>query len=92
MVFLVRVRVNVKSLAQFGRQLQKGSLDNTCVRGETWCLRETPDVGYSVWDTKDRKEFEARFGPWRAYYDEVEVAEVISPKDAMIALLARRDR
>ena len=91
MVFLVKVRVKTHTLKEFAAALQKGHLDNTKVRGETWCLKEDPAVGYSVWDATDRQDFDMRFSPWREYYDHVEISEVISPRDAMAALFGKLD-
>jgi hypothetical protein len=89
MVLLVKVRVKLATLSQFGEALQKGTLDNTRVRGDTWCLKENPAVGYSVWETTDRQDFDERFDPWREYYDQVEVAEVVTPKEAIVALFGK---
>jgi hypothetical protein len=82
MIFLVKVRVTLSMLRQFAAALQKGALDNTRVRG-TWCIKADPAVGYSVWETADRADFEKRFNPWREFYDRVEVTEVTTPKEAM---------
>jgi hypothetical protein len=89
MVFQVKVRVKLSTLQQFAAALQKGALDNTRVKGETWCLKEDPAVGYSVWETTDRQDFNRRFNPWREYYDQVEVREVTTPKEAMVALFGK---
>lgn len=89
MVFQVKVRVKLSTLQQFSAALQKGALDNTRIKGETWCLKEDPAVGYSVWETADRQDFDKRFSPWREYYDQVEVREVTTPKEAMAALFGK---
>ena len=86
MIFLVKVHVKLSTLKQFAAALQTRALDNSRVRGETWCLKNEPAVGYSVWDTRDRQDFDARFDPWREYYHEVEISEVITPQEAMVAL------
>jgi len=86
MVFQVTIRVKLSTLPQFAAALQKGMLDNTRVKGETWCLKEDPAVGYSVWETTDRQDFDNRFNPWRQYYEQVDIREVITPKEAMLAL------
>ncbi|HET6452685.1 MAG TPA: hypothetical protein VFI08_15305 [Spirochaetia bacterium] len=87
MTFLVRVRVKQSTLNEFAAALRARALDNSRVRGETWCRKNEPAVGYSVWETPDRRDFDARFDPWRRYYEQVEITEVISPADAMKALL-----
>jgi hypothetical protein len=89
MLFQVKVRVNLKKMAEFGQQLQKGELDRRCVRGETYCLSSDPAIGFSVWEAENKEEFDARFMPWRNYYDEVEVHEVITPMEAMKRLFAQ---
>jgi hypothetical protein len=89
MFFLVKVSVRLSTLQEFAQELQAGRLDNTRVRGETWCLKDEPAVGYSVWETTDQDDFEKRFAPWRKFYEEVEVREVITPKEAMAALFGQ---
>ncbi len=91
MVFLVKVHVRPSTLQRFAAALQKGALDNSRVRGETWCLKSDPAVGYSVWETADKEEFARRFDPWREYYEQVEVMEVITPKQAMAALFGQAE-
>ncbi len=88
MLFLVKVRVKLSTLAEFGAALKEGRLDRSCVKSDTWCLKDRPSVGWSVWEAKDRADFEARFKAWRAFYDEVEALEVIPPMEAMKALMS----
>ena len=88
MKFLVKVRVNSAIMTEFGKKLQGGELDRSLIRGETYCLKDDPAVGYSVWEAATQNEFEGKFGPWRRYYSEVEVREVISPLEAMKAIMA----
>jgi hypothetical protein len=90
MRFLLKVRVNLETMRAFGAALQKGELDRSCVRGETVCLKDDPAVGYSVWETVSREEFDLKFDPWRAYYDAVEVREAISPNEAMTMLYRKK--
>jgi hypothetical protein len=89
MVFLVKVKVNIATLKQFASALQHGLLDNSHVRGETWCLKDKPAIGYSIWETIDKNDFDQRFNPWREYYSEFEINEVVSPKEAMAALFEK---
>ena len=86
MLFQVRVKVDLAKMTEFGQKLQRGELDRSCIRGETHCLREDPAVGYSIWEAGSKKEFDAKFAPWRNYYAESEVNEVISPLEAMTIL------
>jgi len=91
MKFLVKVRVNVATLAEFGSALSEGRLDRSAIRGETYCLREDPAVGYSVWEAEGRADFDARFAAWRRFYSEVEAREVVGPAESM-KLLANSSR
>jgi len=86
MLFQVKVRVDLVKMAEFGQKLQKGELDRSCIRGETYCFKNDPAVGFSTWETASQSEFDSKFKPWRNYYSEVEIHEVISPMDAMSVL------
>ncbi len=88
MNFLVKVRVNMKTMGEFGQKLMKNEMDRSCIRGETYCLKDDPSVGYSIWEVKDRCEFDKKFGPWKQFYESTEITEVVSPNDAMKMLLA----
>ena len=83
MLFQVRVRVDVGTMAEFGRQLQAGALDRSAIRGETYCLAEDPAVGFSVWEAPDLDAFEAAFAAWRPFYSETDVRPLITPAEAM---------
>jgi hypothetical protein len=83
MRFLVKVKVDLATMVEFGQALQKGELDRSCIKGETFCLRNEPSVGYSIWEAETKSEFDAKFSGWRKYYEEVEVREVMSPNEAM---------
>ncbi len=87
MRYLVKVRVDVAKMAEFGRALQSGELDRSCIRGETHCLLEDPAVGFSVWEAESRDEFERRFTGWRPFYSEVDFRQVVSPGEAMVLLM-----
>jgi hypothetical protein len=89
MFFLVKVRVNLKTMAEFGRQLQKGNLDRSSIISETWCVKDDPSVGYSVWKTGSRNEFDGKFDPWKQFYESAEITEAIPPDEAMKLLTAR---
>lgn len=83
MIFLVKVKVNLKSLIEFGQKLREGELDKSCIKGETYCIKNDPSTGYSIWETKSMEEFEKKFNPWRKFYENSEAVEVISPNEAM---------
>ncbi len=88
-MFQVKVRVNLSRMIEFGMKLQKNELDRSCIRGETYCLESDPAVGFSIWETETVNEFKEKFAPWREYYDTIEVAEVITPVEAMNRLYKR---
>ena len=90
MKYLVKVKVDVSKMMEFGQKLQEGKLDRSCIRGETFCLQDEPSVGYSVWETETTQEFEEKFEPWSHYYSNVEVKEVVTPNEAM-KLLMKKD-
>jgi hypothetical protein len=87
MRFLVKVRVDASRLAEFGRALQRNELDRSAIRSETYCLKEDPAVGYSVWEAESREGFDKRFAEWKPYYSETEVREVVSPAESMRAMM-----
>jgi hypothetical protein len=91
MMFLVRVKVNLETLGEFGQALRKGELDRGCIIGETYCLKSDPSVGYSVWEAATKSEFDVKFSGWRRYYEQVEVIESISPNEAMQLLAMTPD-
>jgi hypothetical protein len=87
MKYLVKVKVNVSTMMEFGEKLQKGELDRSCIKGETYCLKEDPSIGYSIWESETQEEFEKKFHPWKQYYSKMEIKEVISPDEAMRLLM-----
>jgi hypothetical protein len=89
MQYLVKVRVNQAKLFEFGQRLQKGELDRSMIRSETYCLLKDPAVGYSVWEAANRDAFDSVFSAWRKYYSEAEVMEVISATEAMKMLMKK---
>jgi hypothetical protein len=90
MLFQVKVRVNLARMAEFGEKLKRSELDRSCVRGETYCLKNDPAVGFSIWEADSKNEFETKFAPWRNYYDNTEVNEVITPMEAMTMLFKNK--
>jgi hypothetical protein len=83
MHFLVKVRVDIAKMSEFGSMLQGNRLDRSAIRGETYCLRDDPAVGYGIWEAEDRVVFDSVFSAWRPYYSEAEVRELIRPPEAM---------
>jgi hypothetical protein len=85
MLFLVTVRVNVARMAEFGQKLERGELDRSAMR-HTYCLEKDPAVGMGVWEAADQTELEGRLGPWRPYYETVDVQPLITPAEARTLL------
>jgi hypothetical protein len=83
MLFQIKVKVNLSKMVEFGQKLKNGALDRSCIRGETYCLKNDPAVGFSIWEAASKAEFEATFAAWSSYYEEIEIAEVITPQEAM---------
>ena len=88
MLYLVKVRVDLEKLAEFGAKLQRGELDNSAVLF-THCLKDDPAVGLAIWEVADERELESKLGPWRPYYSELELTEVVTPAEAQRLLLER---
>jgi len=86
MLFQVKVTVDIAKIAEFGHKLQQGELDRSCIRGDTHCLKSDPAVGFSIWEAVSRDEFDKKFAPWRIYYADVEIKEVITPIEARSVL------
>ena len=89
MRFLVKVKVNVLKMAEFGKKLQNNELDRSLIKSETYCLKADPAVGYSIWEAESREEFDTKFKPWSEYYSETEISEVISPMESMTLLASK---
>jgi hypothetical protein len=90
MRYLVEVRVDSSRLREFGGKLQRGELDRSAIRSETYCLKEDPAVGYSVWEAEGREAFEVVFASWRPYYAEARIREIVEPGEAMRLLAEAR--
>jgi hypothetical protein len=85
-LFLVKVRVDLEKLPAFGAALQRRELDSSAIL-HTFCLKDDPAVGLAVWEVANAGELERKLGPWRQYYSEVEVSEVVTPAEAQRLLL-----
>ncbi len=87
MLFQVKVKVNISKMPEFGQKLQKGELDRSSIRGDTYCLKNDPAIGFSIWEAIDRNEFEKKFNSWSKYYDDIEIKEMITAQEAQKLLL-----
>ncbi|MBI2841312.1 MAG: hypothetical protein HYX75_23585 [Acidobacteria bacterium] len=88
MFFLVKIRVDLGRIAEFGRRIANREFDNSCIRW-IFCLRNDPTVGYSIWETEDEAEFERKLGPYRPYYKELEISPVVLPNEAVEMIMKR---
>ena len=81
MLFLVKVRVDIDKLGEFGQKLQAGVLRTHPL--STYCLKDDPAVGLNVWEAENPEAFEKAFAPHREYYSEVmEIVPIITPQEA----------
>jgi len=86
MTFQVKVKVKADTLKEFAKVLMKGQLDRSAIISETYCEKDDPLIGTSFWQAKDLEEFESKFLSWRPYYQDIEIKEVITAKEAMLKL------
>lgn len=91
MFFLVKVRVDLAKMAEFGKRIANREFDNSSTRW-TFCLQNDPTVGYSIWETEDEAELERKFGPYRPYYKEVDISRVVLPAEAQALILKQLGR
>jgi hypothetical protein len=90
MLFFVKVRIDIDTMDEMGRQLADGTLDRSALRS-TYCHRFDPEVGLNIWEADSVTDFRQRFAPHRAFYrDLVEVTPVVTPAEAMQMLLESR--
>jgi len=86
-MFLVKVRIDVARMAEFGLKLGSGELDRSHTVF-TYCLKDDPSVGMSLWTADDRAHFDRIIAPHAAYYREIiEVREAVRPEEAMRLIL-----
>ena len=86
MILQIKVNVNIAKLKDFAEKLMSGQLDRSAIISETYCEKDEPSIGISYWNVNDMEEFEKKFSLWKQFYDKYEVKEVITAKDAMMAL------
>jgi hypothetical protein len=86
MLYLVKVRVEIKTLAEFGRALREGRLDRSSIVA-TYCLEDDPAVGLGILEVADERELARKLDPWRPFYAEAEVSRLVTPAEAEQLLL-----
>ena len=86
-LFLVKVRIDTSKMMELGQKLQTGELDTGMIKF-TYCVKNDPAVGVSLWMAKDQNEFNDLFAPHKEYYKEVlEVIPAIKPEEAMTLIM-----
>lgn len=87
-LYLVKVRINIDFMAELGQKLQTGELDTSMILF-TYCLKDDPAVGVSLWKADDKDHFDKLFGPHKKYYKElIDIHEVVMPEESMKLLCA----
>jgi hypothetical protein len=90
MLFFVKVRIDIDQLDEMRRQLEDGRLDRGALRS-TYCHRFDPEVGLNIWEADDAADFQRKFAPHRAFYqDLIEVTPVVTAPEALALLLEAR--
>ena len=82
-LFLVKVRIDSSKIIELGQKLQSGELSKKKIQF-TYCLKDDPTVGLSLWAVKNKEDFDEFFKPHKEYYKEImEVLPAIKPNEAM---------
>jgi hypothetical protein len=88
LLFFAKVRIDPAKMAEMGQKLQSGELDTSQLM-LTYCLKDDPTVGMSIWKASTVDDFETQFAQFVPYYkDVIEVTQVVTPMDAMTLILA----
>jgi hypothetical protein len=86
MTFQVKVKVKADTIKEFAKKLMKNQLDRSAIISETYCEKDDPSTGISFWHADSIEEFERKFSAWKPYYENIEIKEVITAKEAMLML------
>ncbi len=87
MLFFVKAKIDAVRLIEFGTKLQGGELNTDSIR-HTYCYRNDPTMGISVWEADSKEDFEAKFAPYKEYCAEVlEQDEIITPEETKQVLM-----
>lgn len=86
-LFLVKVRIDTSKMMELGQKLQSGELDTKMIKF-TYCIKDDPTVGVSLWMAKDKREFDELFAPHKEFYKEIiEVTSAVKPEEAKDLIL-----
>lgn len=88
MLFFVKVRIDLNKLPELGQKLRNGELDVSSIL-HTYCLKDDPSVGMSVWEADSEEDFNQKIAPHKKYYAEVmEISPVVTSTEAKDILSA----
>ena len=90
MIVQIKVKVKISLLKGFAEKLMSGQLDRSAIISETYCEKNEPSIGISYWKVNDMDEFENKFSLWKQFYETYELKEVVTAKDAMVALFNQK--
>ena len=90
MIVQIKVKVKISLLKSFAEKLMSGQLDRSAIISETYCEKNEPSIGISYWKVNDMDEFENKFSLWKQFYETYELKEVVTAKDAMVALFNQK--
>lgn len=86
-LFLVKARIDIAKMIELGQKLQSGELDTKMIKF-TYCIKNDPTVGVSLWTATDRADFDKLLAPHKEYYKEIiEISSAVKPEDAMTLIM-----
>lgn len=86
-LFWVKVRIDPAKMMEFGQRLQSGELKTNMIKF-TYCIKNDPTVGISLWEAKDENQFNELFVPHKEFYKEViEVNTAVKTEEAMTLIM-----
>ncbi len=89
MLYFVKVRINLDKLPELGEKLANGTLKTDFIK-YTFCIKDDPSVGVNIWEVKNEADFEEKFAPHKAFYQEViEITPVITSEESQQLLMAQ---
>jgi hypothetical protein len=58
------------------------------VKSSTYCIKDDPTVGLSIWEADDKADFDKKFEPHKKYYaDVLEITPVIPAEESKKILM-----
>ena len=72
---------------ELAQKLESGELDTKMIIF-TYCIKDDPTVGISLWKAKDKREFDTAFETHKKYYKEIiDVFPVVQSAEAKNLIL-----